>query len=308
MNIFKSQLSACPVCLSPHIRFWMVKEKGGIEFNIYKCFTCKTGFLNPQPLKSYLQSIYILSGHGLTKEVSLQEVLASEKQYPNATIDARRLVGYAKQFLNKSNLVGNLKLKALDIGSGYGFFTGAALKEGFSVKAINPGTWENKVFEEMHGFSPMHEYFEDVDFGEEKFDLVILSQVLEHIENPQEFIAKIRSTLNKSGVLAIAVPNVGSFLVRILKYRETGCLWVPEHLFYFSKQGLITLFEEKGFEILKQTYVSRLPYNIISKRLRLSAPFQNVADLSVKFSQVIPLKIIDFLGLGIMHNIWAQAK
>ncbi len=197
-------------------------------------------------------------------------------------------------------------MQALDIGSGYGFFTQAALKAGFQVKAINPGTWENAVFEKINGFSPIPHFFEEIEFGDEKFDLVILSQVLEHIDNPASFLYKIRLLLNVNGIVAIAVPNVDSIFVKLLRARENGCLWVPEHLSYFSKKGLATLLNKAGFVTKDHMYITRIPYSTLSKRFNLKGLPRKLMNISVKYIQKLPLKAIDFLGLGLNHNIWAQ--
>ena len=153
----------------------------------------------------------------------------------------------------------NKLLRALDIGSGFGFFSQAALQEGFEVKAVNPGMWENNIFKELNKFSPIQTFFENVDFKEESFDLVILSQVLEHVERPFEFLVKIKKVLKQSGVLTIAVPNVYSFLVKILKDKENGCFWVPEHLTYFSEKGLKKILLRAGFIIVRNIFVSQYP-------------------------------------------------
>ena len=65
----------------------------------------------------------------------LAAVMASEAEFPNSTVDARRLVTYAKGLLGPCP---EGKAKALDIGSGYGFFSRAALDQGFQVVAVNP--------------------------------------------------------------------------------------------------------------------------------------------------------------------------
>jgi SAM-dependent methyltransferase len=203
-NFFKMKMSGCPACSSKKINPWLIKSKEQIQFSLWHCSSCHTGFMNPQPTKEYLDSIYYKSGHGLTEPISFEEVIKAETEYPNATVDAKRLVGQAKIFMAAMD-----GLKALDIGSGYGFFTNAALRAGFKVSAVNPGKWENEIFEKLNGFSPAPQFFEEVDFGPEKFDLVILSQVLEHVEVPVSFLVKIRSILKKNGIIAVAVPNPG---------------------------------------------------------------------------------------------------
>ena len=169
------------------INFFDERQSRGINvekvnFNLFKCKTCGCIFINPRPSLEFLERIYSKSGHGLKAPISVEEVLKQEREYPNAIIDSRRLVNKAYLKLLDNNL--NHKMWALDIGSGFGFYSKAAINAGFDVTAINPSVWENDVFEGINAFRPMQLFFEEVDFKDAKFDLVILSQVLEHIDNP----------------------------------------------------------------------------------------------------------------------------
>jgi SAM-dependent methyltransferase len=299
---FKPERSYCPACDSAEIAPWLVKVKGAMSFNLWRCNACHTGFMNPQPQKSYLDAIYHKSGHGLAEPTSVEEVLRSEKEYPNASVDAARLAGEAKNLLPPRD-----GLQAIDIGSGFGFFSRAALNAGFAVTAVNPGKWENEIFEQINGFSPLPYFFEEFDFNGKKFDLVILSQVLEHIADPVSFLQKALQLLNPGGIIAIAVPNVDSILVKILQTKENGCLWVPEHLTYFSGPGLQSLLTRAGFTVKRHGYVSRIPYSALSRRLNLDGTPRRIINGVVKVFQKPPLMLVNWLGLGFVHHIWGQA-
>jgi 2-polyprenyl-3-methyl-5-hydroxy-6-metoxy-1,4-benzoquinol methylase len=299
--MFKELSDYCPACESQKVSPWLNKEKFGINYGIWKCYHCKTGFMNPQPSRTFLDSIYQYSGHGLSRPISFSEVINNELEYPNATIDSKRLVTWSKKYLSSNKLQ-----CALDIGSGFGFFSRAALQEGFKVKAVNPGIWENNIFKELNKASPIQTFFENVDFKEESFDLVILSQVLEHVERPFEFLVKIKKVLKLSGVLTIAVPNVNSFLVKILKNKENGCFWVPEHLTYFSEKGLKIILLRAGFVILRNIFISRIPYNTISNRLQIIGKTRIFFNFLTRKIQWLPMKIFDLMKIGIMHNVWAK--
>jgi 2-polyprenyl-3-methyl-5-hydroxy-6-metoxy-1,4-benzoquinol methylase len=301
-DYFKPVISHCFACGSEAIRPWLVKSKGPIQFNLWRCNICQTGFMNPQPKREHLEDIYHKTGYGLLAPISFDEVVKLETEYPNATVDSARLVGRAKSLLPVKD-----DLTALDIGSGFGFFSRAAVLAGFSVTAINPGAWENEIFEKVNGFPPLPHFFEEVDLDGKKFDLVILSQVLEHLEEPLIFLQKIASLLSPGGIIAIAVPNVDSILVKILKTRDNGCLWVPEHLTYFSGKGLATLLSRAGFVVKSHIYVSRIPYNSLSRKMNLAGAPRLIMNGLAKNLQEPPLKLINWLGLGFTHNIWGQA-
>ncbi len=158
----------------------------------------------------------------------------------------------------------------------------------------------------MNGFSPISAYFEDLDFQGETFDLVLLSQVLEHVENPFDFLAKIREIIKTTGVLAIAVPNVNSIFVKILRQKDNGCLWVPEHLTYFSKAGIKALLFRTGFLVQKHCYISRIPYTVLSNKFKLSGICRSFGNLSLRMMQWLPMRLCNLTGTGVMHNVWAK--
>lgn len=309
-NIFKSSLlDSCPACDSRKIHPWRRKERDGVQFRLWKCSTCGTGFMNPQPSEHYLEFIYSQAGHGIKKKTSatIEEILAGEAEYPNATVDARRMVVQARLLLGDPVNPAR-PLKALDIGSGYGFYSQAAIKAGFQVTAINPGAWENDIFEKINGIKPIAQLFDAIDFGDEKFDLVIMSHVLEHMHNPWQVLLRIESLLNSHGVIAIAVPNINSLLVNLLGTRDNSCLLVPDHLMYFSYRGIQILLERAHYNVMKHSYISRIPYALVSNKLNLTGISRSLMNFSVKWSQKLPIKIIDFMGVGFSHNIWGQKR
>ena len=304
MGMFEQELLICPACGDSNIRPWLTKQKDDNIYNVWNCAHCGSGFLNPRPTKEFLDQIYLKSYQGHNQEISLHDIIDNEKEYPNATIDALRISGIAKKLIN----ISEKKLKALDIGSGFGFFSQGAIKLGFEVTAINPGKFDNEIFEKLNNFKPIENNFEDMVFDNGTYDLVILSQVLEHITDPYNMLIKIKKLISPDGVLAIAVPNINSFLVKILKENESSCFWIPQHVTYFSKKGLYYLLKRSGFEIMHHTYITRIPYNILSKRYKLQGGLRKLANNFTRISQIPFVKIMDMFGLGIYINMWAKIK
>jgi SAM-dependent methyltransferase len=295
-----NNLSACPACDSPIMQPWLTKEVGGVTFKLDRCCACGTGYVNPRPSLEYLKSIYAITGHGSRSLISLDSVMAAEIEFPNSTVDAQRIINYAQKLLGRRK---NLEL--LDIGSGYGFFSRAGLEAGFQVTAVNPASSENSIFKQLNAFEPIPQFFEEVDFGAKKFDLVILSQILEHFLDPRQILIRVNSLLNRGGVVAIAVPNVDAILIKILKSRSSF-LGLPEHLTHFSFKGLEAILQRTGFTAKNHLYVSRIPYNSLSNKLGLQGKSRQWLNRGFRIAQWLPLKIADWLGWGLYQNVWAQ--
>jgi SAM-dependent methyltransferase len=246
----------------------------------------------------WLQSIYQYSGQALTQAITLEDVLARETLFPNCKVDADRMSYQA----NRLNSSGNGK--ALDIGSGFGFYTQALRKFGYRTISINPGSYENDVFRDLNGDEPLAVMFENYE-PSGQFGVVMMSQVLEHLLEPDQTISKVSGLLASGGVLACAVPNYDSFLVKLLGTKDNACLWVPEHVNYFTEQGLTALVERNGFRVVKIQQVTRVPFNAASKRLRLKGKPAAMVDGLVKFLQIPFAGLINYFGLGIYINLYA---
>lgn len=303
-GVYGDILQECVACGDKQIHYWRKKSfhytdsANRKEFHIYRCANCGTGFLNKPPHKQWLQAIYRYSGQALTHAITLAEVLAKEAEFPNCTVDAIRMAGQA----NQSNRSGNKQ--ALDIGSGFGFFTQALRNLGYRTVSINPGHYENNVFRDLNGDEPLPILFEDYQ-ALEPFGVVMMSQVLEHLLEPELAIAKVYGLLATGGVLACAVPNYCSIWVKLLGTKDNACLWVPEHVNYFTKKGLTALLERNGFKVVKVGQITRIPANALSKRLGLQGKLAAVADVLVKRWQSPLAGLLNALGLGIYINLYA---
>jgi len=81
-----------------------------------------------------------------------------------------------------------------------------------------------------------------------KFDLVVASDVIEHLADPDALLDNMKTVLDKNGIGVISTPDAGSFTAWLI-----GANWhhVNEfHFSLFSKDFLISAIEKRGFQIL----------------------------------------------------------
>jgi 2-polyprenyl-3-methyl-5-hydroxy-6-metoxy-1,4-benzoquinol methylase len=302
MYEYDEKVKECVICGSKEIKYWGKKNYTYTEilkhvpFEIYKCDSCKSGFLNPYPSGDFIREVYKYSGHALAKPITLEEILQIEKEFPNTIVDAERL----SYTLDKLNNAGTKT--ALDIGSGYGFYTENLNKLGYSTTSVNPGEYENTVFRELNGYLPKVGLFQDFEY-EENFSVVNFSHILEHIPYPNKIISEISNLMLSGGVMVIAVPNFNSFSVRLFKTKDNSCLWVPEHLNYFTKAGLERLLNKNGMELIKYEQITRIPYMTLSNRLGVKNIFtRRILNLLVKYIQIPFAKLFNLMNMGLYIN------
>lgn len=132
----------------------------------------------------------------------------------------------------------------LDIGTGTGDFIAHAQERGWSVLGVEPNFNARKLAEKK-GVEVREEL---TDIQNEKFDVITLWHVLEHLPNLEESIKKIALILNDHGTLIIAVPNYRSYDANY--YKSFWAAYdVPRHLWHFSKESINRLFAQHNIEV-----------------------------------------------------------
>jgi SAM-dependent methyltransferase len=89
--------------------------------------------------------------------------------------------------------------------------------------------------------------FEKVDFGGQ-FDLVVMFNVLEHLQNPGESLRAIYLTMMSGGTLYGEVPDWNSIWRKSFPRHWQG-LQIPRHMTFFTPMTLRRTLEAAGFQI-----------------------------------------------------------
>lgn len=162
-----------------------------------------------------------------------------------------KIYQFVKNYAIKSKYKTILKLKPntkklLDIGSGTGDFLSASKNYNISSTGTEPNEQARKL-SKAKGNNVVKELEE---LKGDKFDVITLWHVLEHVYEPSAYLKKIDALLNKDGILLIAVPNYNSSDAK--HYKNFWAAYdVPRHLWHFSKTGMKELLEKQNFKITK---------------------------------------------------------
>jgi len=133
----------------------------------------------------------------------------------------------------------------LDMGAGTGDFVGAALAAGWDAQGVEPNAGARARARAKGIF--LEESPEPLK-GE--FAIITLWHVLEHLPELDQAIDQLCAILKQEGSLILALPNFKSW-----DARHYGLHWagydVPRHLWHFSRDSIKTIFENRGFRIVK---------------------------------------------------------
>jgi len=135
--------------------------------------------------------------------------------------------------------------KLLDIGAGYGFFLEIARQRGWDVYGTEL-TDEAVNHCKEKGLKMFKGELQNIDFGDLEFDVIISIEVIEHINNPNEYLKKANEILRKGGKFYLTTPNYNSYLRYRLK-EDYNVIEYPNHLCYYTRKTLAKLFNDNGF-------------------------------------------------------------
>jgi spore maturation protein CgeB len=228
--------AACVVCGGKNHSFYAVKA----GYKVWKCGSCGTLFLFPLPKTSETKSVYS------------KEYFAGAKEgfgYVDYDADKDAMRSVFERYLRDFERILGKPGRLLDIGAATGYFMKVAEGRGWKSHGVEISSYAAELGR-SRGLDIETGTIHDTNFGKESFDLVTMWDVVEHVPDPILDIYKACSLLRQGGLLAINTPDSGS---RFAKFR--GSRWhllvPPEHIFYFNRDGLITILGKSGFEILE---------------------------------------------------------
>jgi len=144
--------------------------------------------------------------------------------------------------------LGNKKIKILDIGCATGALLSVfKLRRYLDLWGIDPSPSCVKAVRKLYGIKASIDSIASLKTNK-KFDLIILSAVLEHLVDFDSSMRKIRSLLNKGGLLFVGVPDAERFDKFISAPFQQFSV---EHINYFSRLSLQNLLGSFGFEVVK---------------------------------------------------------
>jgi SAM-dependent methyltransferase len=143
---------------------------------------------------------------------------------------------------------------ALEFGCGDGFMLNALRDYGWKVAGTERTEEMARFAREQLGITVYVESQNAIP-AEEKFDLIVMFQVLEHLEDPVAQLSRAARLLADGGSIVVGVPNFGSWQAR---YGKSNWLHldVPRHLVHFSPVSIDVTARKAGLRVHSVDYAS----------------------------------------------------
>lgn len=248
----------CPACGgSSHAHEF---DKSGFKY--VSCRTCSTLFINPRPSPGALARFYADS----------PSASFWVNRFFKPVAEARR----EKIFRPRAEYIRDLfsGCKALtigDIGAGFGLFLEELrrlLPENVYV-AVEPSLEMSDICRK-NGFETICACLEDIKCQEERFDILTVFELMEHICDPAAFLKKVNMSLKPGGRLFLTTLNGMGFDILML-WEKSKSVTPPHHLNFFNPLSIRRLLEKAGFAVDEISTPGRLDWDIVEGMMRNEA-------------------------------------
>jgi len=211
--------------------------------NLYRCDRCKLGFRHPHLSKRQLDDLY---RQGL------------ENTWSTGERADRNDWNIAHQWIREHFSSGQV----LDVGCFDGAFLarlgqkyekfGVEIHSGAAKYAADKGV--NLIASDLAELSSVGDVY----------DAVVSFDVIEHVENPREFLFQLGRLTSEQGMLIVSTGNLDSVTRWFMGSRYWYCA-VPEHLSFISPKWFRAIAPDFGFRIVREFYFSHMNTSLRTK-------------------------------------------
>ncbi len=205
--------------------------------SLRRCRECDLEFLWPVPGWDEIQSIYGADYYRSWGMADGETLEVAEMKKATFALRMREICRYARPG------------RVLDVGTASGFFLEVAEEFGFEPYGVELSEYSGALAQRKFGVDNIWlGTLETAPFERQSFQLIAMSDLLEHVPDPARTLERARDLLAPGGVLMVMTPNTGS-LTRWLM----GVTWTHyklEHLTYWSPAVIRRAASQTGYRVL----------------------------------------------------------
>lgn len=223
-----------------YFRKWVRCQKCGLYYSLYS--------REKEAMNNVYVAHYRDNSKSWRKEGSAKEVFEKVVALPEQESVTKSRITWIKENIRAIWDGGLLQApkaphRMLDIGGGTGIFAYEFQDKDWTSAIIDPSEGNNFIETDLH--MPLVRDFYKPNTFPQKFDLVALIYLLEHVLDPIAFLNSVREDLHQNSFLFVEVPDAITFEHR----PQTDDIFHSEHLWLFDPKTLHGLLERCGFEL-----------------------------------------------------------
>jgi 2-polyprenyl-3-methyl-5-hydroxy-6-metoxy-1,4-benzoquinol methylase len=218
-------LRPCPLCSS--------QQHSPVFLTICQCRQC--GFCYVNPLGS-------LARENQSEEYFLNDYLPlHQSNWKNSMAERRDHLAMIRQRFRLPH-----EPELLDVGCALGFMLQEAKAAGWNAAGVETSPFAANYAAERTGCPVFTGTLQQAKFKSGSFDVVTLTDVIEHVADPRELMSEVYRVLRPRGVVFMVTPNFSSMFVKL--FRDSAYSIGPdEHISYFQPNTIARLLRTAGF-------------------------------------------------------------
>ena len=236
----KEELSTSPCLWCGETAISKTKQKGYKEpdlFDIFYCQSCNTSFSMPRVNSDEIYELIYKHAHnvrGYSRYLKYQNEVVKQlnplKFLANSEPSYWGPI-YALQHILKTDK----KARILEVGSGLGYFTYSLKNAGYNVQGLEISKEAvNGATEKYGDFYICDDLYSFSERNIKRYDVVIMTEVIEHLSDPKGFIESIRKLLTQQGVCIFTTPNKSFYPKDVAWFSDAP----PVHCWWFSEESI----------------------------------------------------------------------
>lgn len=213
------------------------------SYSLAICNNCGQHFCTPQPSAAEIRALYSGDYHSnLRSDGGTERVFAAKfAQYRD----------WILRFLPQG--------RVLDVGTATGLLPRILKDAGFDAEGIEYNSESARWGERHYNVRIMTTPLENSNLEPHSYDLIVMTDVLEHTEHPLRFLTLARDYLKPHGFMLISFPDITSFESRYTWFTAHAlrrnwiwerCVRVPYHVWEFTPATARAMFDKANFEVL----------------------------------------------------------
>lgn len=231
--------SECPLC--NHKKIKKVFKKKWNSSSFYKCKKCHLIFKNP--LEPVTKTVNRYNNDYFKYEL--------ENQFNFFNLIKKTIEDFGVlSMLPKQSAV-------LEIGSATGLFLKYMNENGHISTGLEICKESVDYGIKNYNVNLINKRLEECNFKENSFDFIHFSHLIEHLNDPFNFLITIKKILKHSGYIMLTTPNSSGLFAKY--YQDNWRCIVDDHLFIFNKKNLRLIFKKINLKIIKEMTWGSIP-------------------------------------------------
>jgi SAM-dependent methyltransferase len=217
-------------------------------FDYWRCGACGSVFLDPPPV-SRLREIYPSNYYSFAPQAA-EGVVQRVKRW----LDTRQFRAVLRQLRAT-------ELSVLDVGGGTGWLLDL-------LRRLDPRVQYTEVVDldpdaAQQARASGHEYacqrIEEFT-SQRRFDLVLMMNLIEHVEAPRRVLANVAQLLAPGGTVLLKTPNLDALDARLFRRSYWAGLHVPRHWVLFTRRSFERALAGTGLRMREFAYTQGAPF------------------------------------------------